>query len=792
MLNNNKKQETQFFGTKCGNANSIAAGYATETTNYGEIATGILNKSTKGDNPNSPEGVVGDPKATLFSVGYGTKGERKNALEVKGDGSLIISGKDGSAVNMSNLANNMATADEEDITIEGDTPQTQVLKLKDRAYDSLNASGKGYKILRKNWQPINGVRKNVLTQEMINEPDTIYEIRYDFDLNGKEINVQNHSILFFNGGSLSNGTIKGNQSKIVSKDLNIFKNKIICSGEWENEFVYSEWFDKSYTNFRLICTNLIALCKEYGSVIIERDTFLKADDSRILLSKSINFDFKNTILKLEEQTVTDSSSISAKYIFVSNRQDKILQNLKFANLNIKATANLQETGQFHGKTSGWGFIYISNVDNCIFENIIFEHAANGFKVGYINGNDLGRKNIRFYRCTFTGKMLIQLFTVDYISIEDCVFDLSDTNNSYDHCLYLVHNKNVNIKNCVFKNAPSAINIWNASETALKDDIINVSITNSIVINSGFLNLLYVSNANIDSVYIENALDISEYKGYTLFNIHNSKNITINNICCNQDKLALNNIFNKVDNVTYRNTYINSYMLSFNVVDSALNILNSQFSIRKYISNFGNRLIGISGICRVRVCNCTFDINDTNASESIIINNDSYFLLDNCNMLATGGSKQTLLLRLPTSKNAFIKNSYIEFNLTLFTINQNPVVLNCKNANGEILDFPYIKFAAKSTIDKLAKYLSQYDAGFTTFDSTNKETLLWSGTAWIKTNGDSIDAKSNGTSIQRPIEVRDGFQYYDTSLKKYIVWNGTEWVNMDGSSLGEQPTQDENR
>lgn len=100
MLNNNKKQETQFFGTKCGNANSIAAGYATETTNYGEIATGILNKSTKGDNPNSPEGVIGDPKATLFSVGCGTKGQRKNALEVKGDGSVIISGKDGSDVNI--------------------------------------------------------------------------------------------------------------------------------------------------------------------------------------------------------------------------------------------------------------------------------------------------------------------------------------------------------------------------------------------------------------------------------------------------------------------------------------------------------------------------------------------------------------------------------------------------------------------------------------------------------------------------------------------------------------------
>ena len=35
---------------------------------------------------------------------------------------MIISGKDGSDVNIADLANNMVTADEEDITIEGDTP----------------------------------------------------------------------------------------------------------------------------------------------------------------------------------------------------------------------------------------------------------------------------------------------------------------------------------------------------------------------------------------------------------------------------------------------------------------------------------------------------------------------------------------------------------------------------------------------------------------------------------------------------------------------------------------------
>lgn len=90
-----KKQEIEFFGTKTGNANSIALGYATETKNFGEVAVGIMNKSTAAKDPNSPKGVCVDSDATLFSVGYGGSGERKNALEVKGDGSVMVSGENG-------------------------------------------------------------------------------------------------------------------------------------------------------------------------------------------------------------------------------------------------------------------------------------------------------------------------------------------------------------------------------------------------------------------------------------------------------------------------------------------------------------------------------------------------------------------------------------------------------------------------------------------------------------------------------------------------------------------------
>lgn len=98
---------------------------------------------------------------------------------------------------------NAIPADEEDITAEDGN-----LKLRDRAYDADNFSGKGYKILRKNIQ--NG--KNILTQDMINEPNTIYEVRYDFDLNGATINIPEGCILNFCGGSFSDGSFSSSST----------------------------------------------------------------------------------------------------------------------------------------------------------------------------------------------------------------------------------------------------------------------------------------------------------------------------------------------------------------------------------------------------------------------------------------------------------------------------------------------------------------------------------------------------------------------------------------------------
>lgn len=107
-------------------------------------------------------------------------------------------------------------ADDEDLE-----EVNSIIKFKDRKYNPELANGKGYKILRKNWTRVGGKMINLLTQDMINESNTIYEIRYDFDLNGQEVTIPEGCTLDFQGGSFVNGTINLNNSKILPQGCNI-------------------------------------------------------------------------------------------------------------------------------------------------------------------------------------------------------------------------------------------------------------------------------------------------------------------------------------------------------------------------------------------------------------------------------------------------------------------------------------------------------------------------------------------------------------------------------------------
>lgn len=117
-------------------------------------------------------------------------------------------------------------ADEEDLTVVDNT-----LKFADKLYNVNQYSGKARKYLRKNI--IDGV--NVLTQEMINEPNTIYILQYDYCLNNATITFPDNSIILWHGGKLYEGFVKLNKCRLLSNyyQQDMFdKDTIQLDGDW--------------------------------------------------------------------------------------------------------------------------------------------------------------------------------------------------------------------------------------------------------------------------------------------------------------------------------------------------------------------------------------------------------------------------------------------------------------------------------------------------------------------------------------------------------------------------------
>lgn len=113
---------------------------------------------------------------------------------------------------------------EEDLTI-----TSQGISLADRD----TSRGMGKVILRET-TPIS---------EQLLFKNTIYEIRYDFDLTGKTLEIPEGCVLDFQGGSLNNGTIKGNINLVDVREK-IFNNVLfeLDNTTIKSDFIRPEWF----------------------------------------------------------------------------------------------------------------------------------------------------------------------------------------------------------------------------------------------------------------------------------------------------------------------------------------------------------------------------------------------------------------------------------------------------------------------------------------------------------------------------------------------------------------------
>lgn len=126
----------------------------------------------------------------------------------------------GVTVNQSPIGN------EEDI----DQNASGKLQFADRVYDAQQPDGMGYVILR----------KNKTFAEQVTEANTIYEIRYNFNLGGISVTIPDGCVLNFTGGSIKNGTLSGNNT-ILNGDIR-FDVDVNFTGTFNCQRVDPRWF----------------------------------------------------------------------------------------------------------------------------------------------------------------------------------------------------------------------------------------------------------------------------------------------------------------------------------------------------------------------------------------------------------------------------------------------------------------------------------------------------------------------------------------------------------------------
>lgn len=452
--------------------------------------------------------------------------------------------------------------DEEDITSNDDDK----LKLADRKYNPEQFSSKGYKILRKNIQD----GKNVLSQSMINQQNTIYEIRYDYDLNNQEITIPEGSTLKFNGGSLSNGTINCNNTIIKADAYQIFINIVIIGSHSDDAYIeqfynsldnsYNKAFKNTLNSFRTLnfisrkvylfdesVIDCCALEKPYSlngnhcifknfslAYDIRKDDTMMPNDSSGIAShcpiiKDILFDRSNINNHLRYPAFITARRIKITgcgfigYTYCIGMTPVYIDSIIVDNVSQWDNLNFIVCCDYNGnviedRTFNGDWFYISNTDFLNNENIVFGGIKSSFSVIFnnclhgilqlpkIEKHVHTPSNIIYLHCHFENPEPC----IQYMS-EDS--ELNGRNIIFDNCFF--YSTAVPLINGIIYRKCD-INIGNSNNFAID---IQKYINGSYIITGGaFVPLLVDSDKSVDTSIVPSY----SYNKYRVYAYNNDK------------------------------------------------------------------------------------------------------------------------------------------------------------------------------------------------------------------------------------------------------------------------------
>lgn len=456
-----------------------------------------------------------------------------------------------------NVTNN---ADNEDLESDVD-PETgkAVMRFKDRPYAPGTFRGKGYKILRQDIVTEGRSNSNTLTQDMLSDSNTVYEIRYDFDLGGAEITIPEGCTLKFNGGSLANGFINFTGSYIIGEGC-IFRN-IELNGSINNNLKISMFELGNAQENYIALANVFKYAKILGCNI-DWKGIEKLEISIPDWHKPIEIIDNNDFLNLSLTVINNSKNA---YLFnLVNKNQEIEININCEVINTTDYTSISELSE--------GFYLLKIKD----EN---KWATR------INGDS---------RYDFFREDLIFINNGKADNLPICYYDNATSNPK---CKIIKTNidskyfKNLNLIRKESNFITELLNCENIAYFSLDNISVSTYDTNNLS-NDILLRFLNCAHISLDNIRIK---DIYDNEGYAYgINLENCSNVLINNI----------NTYNKNWGI-FGNNNLNSCRVSYSDINRFdLHCYGRDISfIGCSFKNLYNQFSGIYG--NISFFNCRF-------------------------------------------------------------------------------------------------------------------------------------------------------------------------------------------
>lgn len=675
--------------------------------------------------------------------------------------------------------------DEEDITTTGGTVPT--LKFKDKEYLPEMASGLGRVILRKNF--VGG--KNILTQEMISKPNTIYIIQYDFDLGSETLTIPEGCTLDFQGGSLSNGQIVSSSLKISGITKNPFPLGITIIGKiiTENGNLLIRYFSGESNADRLQAAIDYCINNNYPTITIDEEIDLTGH-------KPITINKASQSPRYAIRLIGSSNALITKfdegYMFTSLGEavgDFYIENISFRSERGRNTkvydCNRKIIRIFSSNNNYHSIDYVFYNDEKFVQSIYslndeFMYIGTVFYINY--GYDikcikcLCEDGENFFVDNNSGQV-----TIDLTIQNSCIEGLSGSVVQIAGAALL----NITANYFEYNENNIVINRYGVEQLNITDNIFTINQTDGIQRCAIELPLLN-NNSNISGNSIGGKgnnnlfLKIKDTNEVSSANriINGVNNVNDNIIPCNKENVYFNKPFINKSNASHIHL---SELFDRVYVESkkAIKITTSSLFIG-YIQVSGGwsstNLIGTTTkYIAAQIDGNNIVTHDTYVTSFDNILTETFYITDpikegdNIVFYIVNTSEQEQLCSILIKK--FLGADYIQY-LTNQICETN---IENKSNKYELL---------RARVGGVKPKLLEAYKGFNSYDEENNNYVYWNGHNWEKLLSVNDEFLIIGSNSQRPnLTNKDkGFQYYDTTLNKPIWWTGTKWVDATGAEV----------